>query len=106
MPENLRKGGRLRLNLGVVKNVAEVRLNGRNLGVVWTEPFSVEITNAVKPAGNELEIDVINLWPNRMMGDAALPAEQRLTRSNIKMDAKAPLLESGLIGAVALQVAR
>ena len=58
----------------MVKNVAEVRLNGRNLGVVWTEPFSVDITDAAKPAGNELEIDVINLRPNRLIGNAALPA--------------------------------
>jgi hypothetical protein len=106
VPEDLRKNRRLRLNLGVVKNVAEVRLNGTSLGVVWTEPFSVEITNAVKPAGNELEIDVINLWPNRLIGDAALPAEQRLTRSNVRMDAKAPLLESGLLGPVTVQTSQ
>lgn len=105
VPEDLRKGRRLRLNLGVVKNVAEVRLNGRNLGVVWTEPFSVDITGAVKPTGNKLEIDVINLWPNRMIGDAALPAEKRLTRTNVSMDPKAPLVESGLLGPVTLQTA-
>ena len=104
VPEDLRKGGRLRLNLGVVKNVAEVRLNGRNLGVVWTEPVSVDITDAVKTAGNKLEIDVINLWPNRMIGDAALPVGQRFTRSNITLDRNAKLLDSGLLGPVALQV--
>ena len=104
LPEGITNGGRrLLLNLGVVKNVAEVRLNGRNLGVVWTEPFSVDITDAAKPAGNELEIDVINLWPNRLIGNAALPAGQRLTRTNITMDAKAPLLDSGLLGPVTIQ---
>ena len=97
---------RIRLNLGVVKNVAEVRLNGRDLGVIWTEPFSVDISDAVKPAGNQLEIDVINLWPNRMIRDAALPAASRLTRSNISMDPKSRLLESGLLGPVALQVSQ
>ena len=102
MPEDLRKGGRLRLNLGVVKNVAEVRLNGRNLGVVWTEPFSVDITDAVKPTGNKLEVDVINLWPNRLIFDAGLPAEKRLTRTSITMDPNAPLLDSGLLGPVTL----
>jgi len=60
----------------------------------------------VKPAGNQLEIDVINLWPNRMIRDAALPAASRLTRSNISMDPKSRLLESGLLGPVALQVSQ
>jgi hypothetical protein len=104
VPEDLRKGGRLRLNLGVVKNVAEVRLNGRNLGVVWAEPFSVDITDAVKPAGNKLEADVMNLWPNRLIGDAGLPAEKRLARTSITMDPNAPLLDSGLLGPVTLQI--
>ena len=103
VPEDLRKGGRLRLNLGVVKNVAEVRLNGRNLGVVWTEPFSVDITDAVRPAGNRLEIDVINLWSNRLIGDAALPEEKRLARTNVGIDPNKPLLHSGLLGPVTLQ---
>jgi hypothetical protein len=106
VPADLRQGGRLRLNLGMVKEVAEVRLNGKKLGVVWTEPFSVELTNAIKPSGNELEIDVVNLWPNRMIGDAALPAEKRWTRSNISLDPKAPLLASGLLGPVVLQGAQ
>ena len=92
--------------MGVVKNVAEVRLNGRNLGVVWAEPFSVEITGAVKPSGNELEIDIVNLWPNRMIGDAALPAEKRFTRSNVTKERNAKLLDSGLLGPVTVQTAQ
>jgi hypothetical protein len=64
----------------------------------------VDITDAVKTAGNKLEIDVINLWPNRMIGDAALPVGQRSTRSNITLDRNAKLLGSGLLGPVALQV--
>jgi len=103
VPNDLRGANkRITLNLGLVKNVAEVRLNGRNLGVVWTEPFSVDITDAVKPAGNKLEVDVINLWPNRLIFDAGLPAEKRLTRTNITMDPNAPLLDSGLLGPVTL----
>ena len=103
VPEDLRKGGRLRLDFGVVKNVAEVRLNGRDLGVVWTDPFSVDITEAVKPAGNRLEVDVINLWTNRLIGDAGLPVEKRLAHSNVTMDRNAKLLNSGLLGPVTLQ---
>jgi hypothetical protein len=103
LPKDLPRDGRLRLNLGVVKSVAAVRLNGRNLGVVWTPPFSVDITAAVKPLANKLEIDVINLWPNRLVGDAALPPEKRYTRTNITTDRNTPLLESGLLGPVTLQ---
>ena len=106
VPEALRQAQRLRLNLGVVKNVAEVRLNGRNLGVVWAEPFSVEITGAVKPSGNELEVDIVNLWPNRMIGDAALPVEKRFTRSNVTKERNAKLLDSGLLGPITLQMTR
>ena len=58
-------------------------MNGKDLGVLWTRPFRVEITGAVQPAGNLLEILVTNLWPNRLIGDAALPAEQRLTRTHV-----------------------
>ena len=103
MPNDLRGANkRITLNLGLVKNVAEVRLNGLNLGVVWAEPFSVDITDAVKPTGNKLEVDVINLWPNRLIFDAGLPAEKRLTRTSITMDPNAPLLDSGLLGPVTL----
>jgi hypothetical protein len=96
-------GRRLHLDLGKVKNVAQVRLNGKDLGVVWTAPWQVEITDAVKPAGNLLEIDVVNLWPNRLIGDAALPPEKRLTTTNVTAYTKdSPLLPSGLLGPVTL----
>ena len=67
-----------------MKNVARVRLNGRDLGVVWTAPWRVEITGALKPGANELEIEVANLWPNRLIGDATLPKEKRLTVTNVR----------------------
>ena len=94
---------RLFLNLGTVKNVAHVRLNGRDLGVVWTAPWQVEITDAVRPTGNKLELDVVNLWPNRLIGDAALPAEKRCTRTNVGFGKDRPLLPSGLLGPVTVQ---
>jgi hypothetical protein len=96
---------RIFLNLGVVKELAEVKLNGRNLGVVWTAPWRIELTGALKPAGNVLEIDVVNLWPNRLIGDAALPKEKRLTKTNVTTYQKnSPLLPSGLLGPVQLEV--
>jgi len=108
LPKALRQGRkRLYLDLGRLKNVACVRLNGKDLGVVWTAPWRVEITAAVKAGGNRLEIDVVNLWPNRLIGDAKLPAAKRLTKTNVTKFSKgkhAPL-ESGLLGPVTLRMA-
>jgi hypothetical protein len=74
--------------------------------VVWTAPWQVEITRAAKPTGNRLEIDVVNLWPNRLIGDAALPPEKRLTKTNVHTYKKtSPLLPSGLLGPVFLRAA-
>jgi hypothetical protein len=75
---------RVFLDLGEVKNLAQVRLNGKDLGIVWTAPWRVDITEAaVRGGSNELEIDVVNLWPNRLIGDGLLPKSQRMTRTNV-----------------------
>jgi hypothetical protein len=66
---------RVWLDLGTVMNIARVRLNGKELGVVWCAPWRVEISGSVKPKGNRLEITVANLWPNRLIGDEQLPAD-------------------------------
>ncbi len=98
-----RRSSRLWLDLGHVRELAEVRLNGRSLGVLWATPFRVDITDAVKPMGNQLEIEVVNFWPNRIIGDDALPREQRLTRTNVrKLTKDTPLMPSGLLGPVKL----
>ena len=88
---------------GFVDRAAIVVADGQP--IVWCAPWRVEITSAVKPAGNELEIDVVNLWPNRLIGDARLPKEQRRTLTNVRKFEKpgSPLLESGLLGPVTLQ---
>ncbi|MBN1489456.1 MAG: discoidin domain-containing protein [Phycisphaerae bacterium] len=100
-------GSRLWLDLGNVRQLADVRLNGKELGILWTMPFRVDITNAVRPTGNRLEVEVVNFWPNRVIGDASLPPEQRRTNTNIrKLTAETPLVESGLLGPVMLQVAK
>jgi len=89
------------LDLGNVRELAEVRVNGKSCGVTWSPPFRVDITDAVKPGANRLEIAVVNFWPNRIIGDAALPPGQRLTRTNIrKLTQNTPLTESGLLGPV------
>jgi len=107
LPQDLRRageGGRLWLDLGVVRELAEVKVNGRSCGIVWAPPFRVEVSDAVKPGANELEIEVVNFWPNRIIGDAALPPPQRLTRTNIReITNETKLMDSGLFGPVTLQ---
>ncbi|HRR34330.1 MAG TPA: glycosyl hydrolase [Kiritimatiellia bacterium] len=73
------------LNLGTVAAIAQVRLNGKDLGVVWTAPWQAEVTGALKAGTNELEIEVTNTWANRLVGDAALPPEKRVTQSNMAL---------------------
>jgi hypothetical protein len=104
LPASLRPGrGRVWLDLGSVRELAGVRLNGHDLGIVWTPPFRVDITDAMQPAGNSLLVEVINFWPNRIIGDQSLPPEQRFTRTNIrKLTRDTPLMESGLLGPVKL----
>jgi hypothetical protein len=72
------------LDLGVVRNVARVRLNGRDPGVIWTAPWRSEITDALKSGANELEIEVANLWPNRLIGEGLLPPDSRLAVRNVR----------------------
>ena len=94
---------RLFLDLGHLRELARVRLNGKDLGIVWAPPFRVEITHAVKPTGNALEVEVVNFWPNRIIGDQFLLPEQHFTRTNIrKLTKDTPLMESGLLGPVQL----
>jgi len=105
LPALPEKGGQLMLDLGEVREVAEVRVNGQNLGVVWTKPARVNITSAVEVGDNELEVSIVNLWPNRLIGDAALPAKERFTETNMrKFVSQSPLLPSGLLGPVRILV--
>jgi len=69
------KNSKLFLDLGTVHALAEVRLNGKNLGVVWAAPWRVEVSPAVKAKGNQLEIKVTNVWANRLIGDEQQPAD-------------------------------
>ena len=83
--------------------MARVTLNGHDLGVLWKAPFRVDITAVVKPGDNVLEVRVANLWPNRMIGDAALPESQRFTWSSYEPFTKdSPLPKSGLLGPVTI----
>ncbi|MEJ7558469.1 MAG: glycosyl hydrolase [Pedobacter sp.] len=110
------------LNLGEVKNMARVTLNGKDLGVVWTAPWQVDISAALKAKDNVLEIEVANLWPNRLIGDELLPDDgiqngqwpewlqkglprptKRVSFTTFKHYSKdSPLFKSGLLGPVSL----
>jgi hypothetical protein len=67
--ECLGNGRTLLLDLGQVRELAEVRLNGQNLGIAWKSPYRIDLTKASKAGENDLEVSVTNLWPNRLIGD-------------------------------------
>jgi len=124
----LHEGAVLVLDLGSVRELARVSLNGKDLGVLWKPPFRVDITAAAKPGANALEVQVTNLWPNRLIGDEQLPPDAEYNPgSSLKAwpewllkgeprpsgriafttwqhwQKDSPLLESGLLGPVTLR---
>ena len=103
-PSRRASAAKLFLDMGTVKDLARVRLNGQEVGTVWCAPWRVDLTRALKSQGNQLEITVANLWPNRLIGDQSLPVEQRLTSTTWNpFKANSALLESGLLGPVTLR---
>jgi hypothetical protein len=97
--------GPVLLDLGVVREIAVVRVNGREAGVRWKEPYRIDIAPLVRPGVNRLEIDVVNTWNNRLVGGARGAPEARITRTNLarSFGAASPLLPSGLLGPVNLK---
>ncbi|MBL4678992.1 MAG: glycosyl hydrolase [Mucilaginibacter sp.] len=115
--------GPLYLDLGEVKNMARITLNGKDLGIVWTAPWHVDVSKVVKMGDNSLMIEIINLWPNRLIGDEKKPYDGivdgkwpewllkgqprtsgRYTfTSTQQYKADSPLLPSGLIGPVTIK---
>jgi hypothetical protein len=98
------------IDLGDVREVAEVYVNGKSAGVLWKPPFRADITLLLKAGKNELKIEVVNLWINRLTGDMNLPDGQKFTRTNIRSDGATPKVKaepwhvepSGLLGPVRL----
>ena len=96
-------GGSVWLDLGDVKNLAEVSVNGVSLGVVWHAPYRVDVTQALKPGKNVVVIKVVNAWVNRLIGDQQAGATKYTYADITPYKADAPLLPSGLLGPVTLQ---
>jgi hypothetical protein len=97
-------GRKIVLDLGTVKEIAEVAVNGKPIGgILWKPPFQADLTNALKPGKNHLEIKITNLWPNRLIGDAQPEAPKHYTFTDFRFyKADSPLLDSGLLGPVSL----
>jgi len=78
-------GERVDLDLGEVKNLAEVVVNGRKFPVMWRPPFRIDVTDAI-PVGNktvDLSVRVVNLWVNRLIGDEELPPDAKWSGSSL-----------------------
>jgi hypothetical protein len=98
-------GRDLYLDLGDVRCIARVYLNGHDLGVLWCPPWRVEITGYLEKKDNILKVKVTNLWANRVIGDLNLPPGKRYTKTHDifrfdELRAATPLIESGLLGPV------
>jgi len=101
-------GSKLWIDLGEVRNLAEVTVNGKALGIVWHSPFRVDVTGVLKPGANELSVKVVNAWVNRLIGDQQADAKVKYTFATIKpYRATSALQASGLLGPVTvIQTAR
>ena len=103
----LAKDRRVYLDLGSVKNLAQVVLNGKPLAILWKAPFRLDITDGAHVGSNHLVLKVTNLWPNRLIGDQKLPEAKRITWASVSLyKADSPLLPSGLLGPVTLSPAQ
>jgi len=111
--DNSLQGRRVFLDLGDLSKVAEVTLNGEKIGIVWAQPYRLDITDYLIAGNNVLEVEVANVWANRIIGDA-LTEGKDYTFTNMKTTTiegfgrerfsweETPLVKSGLLGPVNL----
>jgi len=101
--DEIAQGARLWLDLGGVRELADVKVNDVDLGVLWKTPFKVDVTGAIRAGKNQVEIKVTNLWVNRMIGDQQPWAMKKYGFADfMPYKADSPLLPSGLLGPVHL----
>ena len=107
----------LRLQLGEIQDISRVWVNGKDLGIVWTFPWAVNLGGVATEGANELKIEVTNCWANRLVGDAGLPESQWTTKTNVRrvpdrsvykdghqaFSANDELMPSGLVGPVRIE---
>lgn len=101
---NIEKGTSYVIDLGAVRDIARITVNGIEVGGVWTPPYQLDITKALKPGENKLQIKVVNTWTNRLLGDVGLPKVQRKTNALFGPDARGGLEPSGLLGPVTINM--
>ena len=93
------------LGLDSIYNIATVKVNDIDCRTLWTPPYLLDITKALKQGENKIEIIVANTWANRLIGDLRLPVEKRITWTNAPLRlANKPLLPAGLVGKIVLIV--
>lgn len=90
------------VDLGDVKNLAEVTVNGKDLGQTWHAPYLVDVTSALKPGANQITIKVVNTWVNRLIGDQQPGATQYTFTAVKPYKANSHLVASGLLGPVTI----
>ncbi|WP_370636070.1 glycosylhydrolase-like jelly roll fold domain-containing protein [Flagellimonas sp. CMM7] len=101
--DELKDGERMILDLGKLTAIARVFVNGQIAGGVWTAPYKLDVTDLVRLGTNELKIEVINNWMNRLIGDAGMPKEEQPTWApHNTYTSESELQPSGLFGPVSL----
>lgn len=105
--ESIPGGANIVIDLGALTAMAKISVNGSYAGGVWTEPYRLDITEWVKTGENELKIEVVNTWVNRLIGDSKLPADQRPTWCPVNTyHDGSPLQPSGLFGPVTVSAVK
>ena len=91
------------LDLGTVREIAQVYVNGDLIDTLWSVPYRSDITGALLPGRNRIEVHVTNLWVNRLIGDSQPGAESITFTATPAYEAAAPLVESGMLGPVSIE---